>query len=114
MQQCKFDPPKGSSSWQEALGGELRLYLEVALPAPKKYVQRLKGEGELANLNPTIPHPLKVKPGTRYEGPSRIDAILLSKKTGVAVLFEAKVLSDVSYRTTWDSRSSPARGGGRC
>ena len=48
--------------------------------------------------------------GTRLEGATRADAMLLAPATGVAVIFEAKVLSDISTRVTFDlARNQLAR-----
>jgi len=89
-------------TWAERLGPDRRLYFEVALPAPKSYLAKLKEPGALRALNPSIPHLHAVKKAIRYEGRTSVDAILVSSN-GAAVLFEAKVLSDISCRTTWDS-----------
>jgi len=37
------------------------------------------------------------------EGPTQVDAILLNADNGFAVLFEAKVLSDISYQVSFDA-----------
>ena len=48
--------------------------------------------------------------GTRLEGPTKADAMLLAPDTGVAVIFEAKVLSDISTHITFDlARNQLAR-----
>jgi hypothetical protein len=47
---------------------------------------------------------------TRLEGATKADAMLLAPDTGVAVIFEAKVLSDVSTHVTFDvARNQIAR-----
>jgi hypothetical protein len=95
-----FKMPPGT--WAKQLGPDRRLYFEVALPAPKSYLAKLKEPGALQALNPSIPHLQAAKIRARYEGRTSVDAVLVSSN-GAAVLFEAKVLSDISYRTTWDS-----------
>lgn len=40
--------------------------------------------------------------GDLLEGATKADALLLAEDTGVAVIFEAKVLSDVSKDITFD------------
>jgi hypothetical protein len=40
--------------------------------------------------------------GSRLEGTTKADAMLLAEDTGVAVTFEAKVLSDVSTNVTFN------------
>ena len=49
-------------------------------------------------------------PEARLEGATRADAMLLAPETGVAVIFEAKVLSDISTHVTFDlARNQLAR-----
>jgi hypothetical protein len=85
----------GFSTWAEALAGELRLYFEVNVPSPPAYRQWLK---EHLNERVLVRYQREAagRVGHRLEGATKLDAVLLYETTGVAVVFEAKVLSDVS------------------
>jgi hypothetical protein len=49
-------------------------------------------------------------PGARLEGATKADAMLLARQSGTAVIFEAKVLSDISAHITFDlARNQLAR-----
>jgi hypothetical protein len=96
------------STWKDALQEPLKLFFEVRLPAPKGYRTFLCEHSKVRNLG--IRHPLQQPQRTRFEGDTKVDAILISSETGVAVIFEAKVLSDVSCHITYDvSRNQIAR-----
>lgn len=104
-------PIEGFTTWSEALGDpdDLELFFEVNLPVPKEYkaygvdhLDRHLDERMLA-----IPFLLKsavnsVDKRKTLEGTTKVDAILVSRQTQFAVLFEAKVLSDVSTGTRYD------------
>jgi hypothetical protein len=92
----------GLSSWEECLQGELRLYFEVKLPSPVGYKTWLS---EHLRERHFIPYVLDAAETGRYrnlEGPTVVDAVLVSMTTGFAVLFEAKVLSDISCGIAFD------------
>jgi hypothetical protein len=98
-------PPAGGS-WPDALSGDLRLYFEVALPAPAAYRRWLRGTVHERALIPYIRH-AALKPGAdepraNLEGATRVDALLLNAGTGLCVLVEAKTLSDVSGAISYD------------
>jgi hypothetical protein len=87
----------------------LELFFEVNLPSPPGYRAWLRD-----HLNERVPIPyLREKAeasGSRLEGATKADAMLLAPGTGVAVIFEAKVLSDVSTHITFDvARNQLAR-----
>jgi hypothetical protein len=86
--------------WEQCLSGDLHLYFELNLPSPASYRQWLSTNLEQYQ---TIPYRLDAarKRGTDQfradlEGPTQLDALLLNATNGFAVLFEAKVLSDIS------------------
>jgi hypothetical protein len=108
LARAQLDPPPGFSRWEGALAGDLRLYFEANLSSPKDYQTVLKQE--LSTRMP-IPHVRKrAMASSRLEGSTKVDALLLSEQTGAAVLFEAKVLSDVSTHITFDvTRNQIAR-----
>jgi hypothetical protein len=102
-------PPSVFADWVDALSGHLELYFEVSLPSPRSYREWLRD-----HLDDRVPIPhLRQKAaasGSRLEGATHADATLLAPDTGVAVIFEAKVLSDVSTHTTFDvARNQLAR-----
>jgi hypothetical protein len=100
LQGCLGAPPGDFLTWKEALGEPLRLYFEVALPAPARYREYLRENFRSLTLDiPNRPHP---PARTQYEGKTWVDAVLVSG-TGVAVLFEAKVFSDISCRIEYDA-----------
>ena len=95
-------------SWEDCLGGDLKLFFEANLPSPLLYKEWL-----LQNLRQRhfIPHILSSAYGKRYlEGPTHVDAILINPSNGFAVVVEAKLLSDISYQITYDvTRNQIAR-----
>ena len=101
--------PPGFPRWEDALAGALDLFFEVNLPSPARYRAWLRDHlGERA----PIPYLKKQAeaPGARLEGATKADAMLLAPSTGVAVIFEAKVLSDISTHVTFDlARNQLAR-----
>ena len=100
-------PLAGVSTWDECLEGRLHLYFETNLPSPLGYKRWL---GEHLDQRQIVPYVLDAgyRSGSdevrkRLEGPTHVDAILLNADNGFAVLFEAKVLSDVSYQISFDT-----------
>jgi hypothetical protein len=109
MRLCFGDTPPLTdiSSWGECLGGRLHLFFEVNLPSPPGYKDWLR---EHLDQRQIIPYVLdagrqrgtdEVRRG--LEGATHVDAILLNTDNGFAVLFEAKVLSDISYQVSFDT-----------
>jgi hypothetical protein len=98
-------------TWAEALGEckDLELYFEVNLPVPCKYKEAgtAQLERHLVDRVLSVPHLLEAaanasKRGS-LEGTTKVDAVLISGTTNFAVLFEAKVLSDISTHTNYDA-----------
>ncbi len=79
----------------------VRFVAILNLPSPRRYRGWLRD-----HLDERAPIPyLREKaaaPGSRLEGQTKADAMLLARDTGVAVIFEAKVLSDISTHVTFD------------
>jgi hypothetical protein len=98
--------PGEGGSWESLLGtpDELALYFEVNLPAPESYRRWLRSHAEDVVLLPWLRASLAGRPNLRVEGQTKADAMLISRSTGFAAVFEAKVLSDISTHTTYDSR----------
>lgn len=101
LQRAQLQPPADFPTWQAALGDALHLFFEVNLPSPLKYRQWLRDHIDERCLIPYV-HERAEGSGLRLEGATKADAVLLSTKTGVCVVFEAKVLSDVSKDITFD------------
>jgi len=109
MSKCFGDVPPLTdvASWDECFGGRIHLFFEVNLPSPPTYKHWL---GENFTQRQIIPYVLDAgyRRGTDVvrkglEGPTQVDAILLNADNGSAVLFEAKVLSDISYQVSFDA-----------
>jgi len=98
----------GIDSWNDCFDGELHLSFETNLPSPKSYKRWLR---ENLRKQQFIPYILDSDNGKKnLEGPTHVDAILLNKDNGFAVVIEAKVLSDISCQITYDvSRNQIAR-----
>jgi hypothetical protein len=89
-------PLRDFASWEGCLTGDLRLILECVLPSPPSYLAWLRDHWEQRQF---VPYVLKAADRARptpLEGPTHVDALLINKDNGFAVLIEAKALSDVS------------------
>jgi hypothetical protein len=83
--------------------------LGTHIPSPRSYRAWLRD-----HLDERVPIPYLRKgataPMSHLEGPTHADAMLLVHDTGVTIIFEAKVLSDVSTQVTFDvARNQLAR-----
>ena len=109
LKRAGVQPRSGFPRWEDALAGPLELFFEVNLPSPRRYRAWLRD-----HLDERTPIPyLREKaaaPRSRLEGQTKADAMLLARDTGVGVIFEAKVLSDISTHVTFDvARNQLAR-----
>lgn len=118
MERADLDPPADFTDWESALAGSLKLYFEVSLPSPDAYRTWLVGHLKERVLFPyvseaatkasrskrSVKAPRSAGPtkAPRLEGATKADAMLVAPDTGVAIIFEAKVLSDVSTHVTFD------------
>jgi hypothetical protein len=101
--------PGGSpvdGSWHELLGQpeDLKLYFEVNFPAPAAYRDLLRENAESVVLLPWLRELVRSRSGTRLEGQTKADAVLVNGATAFAAGFQAKVLSDTSTHTRFDPR----------
>lgn len=96
-----FPPLEGLRSWEDCFEGDLHLFFEPNLPSPRLYKKWLEKNLAKRQFIPYILDSAYRK--TNLEGPTNVDAILLNSKNGFVVLIEAKVLSDISYETTYDT-----------
>ncbi len=102
-------PPAPFARWEEALSGQLELYFEVNRPSPPSYQLWLRDHLDERAPIPYLRERAEAA-GTRLEGATKADAVLLAADTAVAVIFEAKVLSDISTHITFDvARNQLAR-----
>lgn len=99
-------PVMGFASWEQYVGEppDQELRFEVAVSSPQVYRDTLRSryltEGAVAHLVPYVVHAGKGR--TTYEGPTKVDAIFRNRKNGICVMFEAKVLADISCDVTFD------------
>ena len=108
LERAGLRPPAGFPRWQDALAGDLDLFFEVNLPSPGRYRAWLRDHLGERTLVPYLKDQAEM-PRARLEGATRADAMLLAA-TGIAVIFEAKVLSDISAHVTFDlARNQLAR-----
>ena len=97
----EMPPFEGVSRWDEALGAKPELYFEVSLPSPPSYQRHLVQQLDERVIVPYLREAAR-RPGTRLEGATKVDALLLAPDTGFAVLFDAKVLADISGDVEFD------------
>ncbi len=98
------DPPvRGLPTWEACLEGDLWLYLEAKVPSPAAYREWLTAHLREQHFIPYVLGAAGVQGNKNLEGPTVVDAVLLNRSTGFAVLFEAKVLSDISCQVSFDS-----------
>jgi hypothetical protein len=109
LERAGLRPPPGFPRWQDALAGDLDLFFEVNLPSPGRYRAWLRDHLAERTLVPYLKEQAE-KPRARLEGSTKADAVLLARESGAAVIFEAKVLSDISAHVTFDlARNQLAR-----
>ena len=98
-------PLQGSTTWEDLLSGNLHLFFEANLPSPVTYKEWLQKNLPKFQMIPYVIDSAlskkdgSVKPG--LEGATNVDSLLINEN-GFAVLFESKVLSDISYQTTYN------------
>ncbi len=95
-------PTPEGVGWDDLLGEDLELFFEVGLSSPRSY--RVWLSEHLADRQALVPQRAAGEAaGLRLEGRTHLDALLISQGTGLAVHFEAKVLSDIDTKTKHDS-----------
>lgn len=93
-------PVPGIEIWEECFDGDLFLFFETNLPSPALYKSWLRTNLKARQF---IPYIVESDNGRKnLEGPTNVDALIINKTNGFAVLIEAKVLSDISYQITYD------------
>jgi hypothetical protein len=103
LRQCLGDRPAiaGVDTWEAALCDQQHLFFEASLPSPRRYKDFLSRQPGDRVLVPYLREAAN-RPRTRLEGPTKVDALLIAPQTGFAVVFEAKVLSDISGGVRFD------------
>jgi len=95
-------PLSAFATWDECLEGDhLNLLFEAQLPSPSGYVAWIRKNLKNRHLIPYVFDAAEAS-GRRLEGATHVDAILLNPTNGFGVLFEAKVLSDISPSVSFD------------
>lgn len=103
-------PIAGMNTWLDCLVGELHLYFEAQIPSPKKYTEWLRNNISNSHFIPYVLDAASRESQRPLEGPTHLDAILVNKINGFSILFESKVLSDISKQVTFDiTRNQLAR-----
>lgn len=95
-------PVEGIGSWDECLSGDLRLFFEVCLPAPKSYTAWLRTNLARRQLIPYVLDAANGKNHRALEGATHGDAMFINADNGFALLIEAKVTSDISHSISYD------------
>lgn len=94
------------TTWEDCLHGELALYFQVPLASPASYLTWLADHLEERNIIPFVLEAAR-RPGRRpLEGPTTLDAVLLNRTNGFAVLVMAHVTADCAVDGVYDSLRS--------
>ena len=100
----------GFDSWAQLLGNNPTFLLEAPLPSPPGYSKWLRENIKSRNLVRYVLDSVEKNQAAKLEGFTHADAILISEDTGFSVVFESKVMSDVSCQVTFDgARNQIAR-----
>jgi hypothetical protein len=92
----------GRRAWSDLISGQVQLFFEVGLRSPEPYRTWLSEH--LEERQPIRTQLLaSATQGISLESRTHLDAMLLCPETGLAVHFEAKVLSDIATRTKHDA-----------
>ena len=102
----KRPPLRDFETWEQCFEGELHIFFERSLSPPSKYVKEwLPNNIEKVHFIPYVLDASLKKYGERredLEGPTECDAIIINEN-GFSVIVEAKVLSDISVDTTFNT-----------
>lgn len=105
MDECMTAPDGGS--WTAVLGDHPTLCFEARLPSPGGYRAWLRGcvdeRQPVAYVRDAARRRGSDEVRPNLEGATRADAVVSNPDTGARVLFEAKVLSDISGTVSYDA-----------
>lgn len=99
-------PLTAFSTWDDCVGKKKNqeLRFEVAISSPLEYREALQkrffANGATAHPVPYVVDAAKGR--TTYEGATKVDAVFVNRVTEFCVMFETKVLSDISCDVTFD------------
>lgn len=96
-------PIDGLPSWDECLKGDLALYFEAQAPSPKSYTNWLRQNITSRQFIPYVLDAASRKSQRPLEGPTHFDAVIVNPSNGFSLLFEAKVISDISSHVSFDN-----------
>lgn len=104
--QTDVPPVADVASWHHCFGERLQLFFEVSLPAPAGYKEWLRTHVDERTLVPYVRDAARMVGEDRIkaslEGATHVDALLVDPDSHVAVIFEAKVTSDISPGVSFD------------
>jgi len=95
-------PVGGFATWSDAIGENPALLLEAPLPSPHSYSYWLRDHLRERQLIPYVIDAVPENREAKLEGFTHADAIVVNQSNGFAVVFESKVLSDISTEITFD------------
>jgi hypothetical protein len=103
MRRCFGDKPPiaGFADWRACFAGTLYLYFEAHLPSPQSYRQWLWKNIKERNVVPYVIAAAQRR-NRNLEGPTHADVLLINADNGLALLVEAKGVSDISYDVSFD------------
>lgn len=99
-----WGPSPEMATWDYCLQGEINLYFEACIPAPKSYVNWLRSNLDDRQIIPYILDAAKRDNKRTLEGATHVDAVFYNRDNGFTWFIEAKVLSDTSYQTSFDNQ----------
>lgn len=91
-------------AWDQLLLGELHLLFDAQLAPPREYREHLR---TTVRDHSVVPYLLDApaREGRRpLDGSATVDALLINVRTGFAVVFATRLLSDIACQGTFDSR----------
>jgi hypothetical protein len=96
-------PPVGSfATWEDAIGDNPVLLIEAPMPSPQKYNSWLRQNLSDRQIIPYVCDAIPINPQDKLEGFTHADAIVINQSNHFAVVFESKVLADISTQITFD------------
>jgi hypothetical protein len=98
----KRPPINNLGTWEQCLDGNLYLFFEANLPSPESYKEWLRQNIKNQHFIPYVLDAAKRDNARAFEGATHTDGLLINSSNGFSIIFEAKVLSDISYMVSFD------------